>query len=328
MILRVMHPHDSELQFPELAGMVENEDQESSNYLSISAALEAEQDDDVAPFSKVVNLAPMSSDSDTEIEDNVENFSHNSGQKANKITKVHDPVKELNDGTNKNLEVTTEDACQVQKPEGSKFESGTSPDGEESDENPVDDTADAGYTPVPISLVPSESLRQHLTEGFMPLPVPVQESHLQLTYDIWGGEDSSNETTNKTNECPVCLRLFKRKDTLKRHLTTHTGEREFVCPTCGKDFSTPQSLKQHEMVHSKARPFTCEYCEKTFRYRSQLVEHVRSHSGIKPYQCTECEAAFNNGQTLKVHMRIHTGSSKMKSKRGGFNIIYNQKLTL
>lgn len=37
--------------------------------------------------------------------------------------------------------------------------------------------------------------------------------------------------------CPICERQFDRAEHLKRHLATHTKERDRVCRVCGRKFS-------------------------------------------------------------------------------------------
>ena len=55
----------------------------------------------------------------------------------------------------------------------------------------------------------------------------------------------------KSHSCPIpmCGRLFKRMEHLKRHVRTHTQERPYVCPLCHKAFSRSDNLAQHRRTH-------------------------------------------------------------------------------
>lgn len=55
----------------------------------------------------------------------------------------------------------------------------------------------------------------------------------------------------KSNACPIpmCGRLFKRLEHLKRHVRTHTQERPYLCPLCNKAFSRSDNLAQHRRTH-------------------------------------------------------------------------------
>lgn len=55
-------------------------------------------------------------------------------------------------------------------------------------------------------------------------------------------------------EWPGCNDRFRRNEHLKRHMTSHTGEKPFVCwiPGCGKSFSRSDNLNVHySTTHSK-----------------------------------------------------------------------------
>lgn len=56
---------------------------------------------------------------------------------------------------------------------------------------------------------------------------------------------------HKSHSCPIpmCGRLFKRLEHLKRHVRTHTQERPYVCPLCNKAFSRSDNLAQHRRTH-------------------------------------------------------------------------------
>lgn len=55
----------------------------------------------------------------------------------------------------------------------------------------------------------------------------------------------------KSHSCPIpmCGRLFKRLEHLKRHVRTHTQERPYICPLCNKAFSRSDNLAQHRRTH-------------------------------------------------------------------------------
>ncbi|CAG8435317.1 5550_t:CDS:1 [Diversispora eburnea] len=58
----------------------------------------------------------------------------------------------------------------------------------------------------------------------------------------------------KTYTCPlpICGRLFKRLEHLKRHVRTHTMERPYSCQVCGKRFSRSDNLAQHRKTHERS----------------------------------------------------------------------------
>lgn len=55
----------------------------------------------------------------------------------------------------------------------------------------------------------------------------------------------------KSHSCPIpmCGRLFKRLEHLKRHVRTHTQERPYLCNLCNKAFSRSDNLAQHKRTH-------------------------------------------------------------------------------
>ncbi|KAG8631165.1 hypothetical protein KVT40_000305 [Elsinoe batatas] len=57
--------------------------------------------------------------------------------------------------------------------------------------------------------------------------------------------------SQKSHSCPIpmCGRLFKRLEHLKRHVRTHTQERPYVCSLCSKAFSRSDNLAQHRRTH-------------------------------------------------------------------------------
>ncbi|KAK3096094.1 hypothetical protein FSP39_023124 [Pinctada imbricata] len=53
--------------------------------------------------------------------------------------------------------------------------------------------------------------------------------------------------------CHVCSRNFCRKALLRRHLTVHSGEKDFRCPECPYATSHKSNLERHQKIHSKSQ---------------------------------------------------------------------------
>ncbi|CAL1545332.1 unnamed protein product, partial [Lymnaea stagnalis] len=50
--------------------------------------------------------------------------------------------------------------------------------------------------------------------------------------------------------CQICSRNFCRKALLRRHLTVHSGQKDFFCDLCGYATSHKSNLERHQKVHS------------------------------------------------------------------------------
>ncbi|RZF42575.1 hypothetical protein LSTR_LSTR001370 [Laodelphax striatellus] len=92
--------------------------------------------------------------------------------------------------------------------------------------------------------------------------------------------------------CPTCSRLV-RKDSLRNHLTTHTGEKCHVCNLCGLAFSRADVLIRHrKLVHKET--MQCSICDVIFANAFSLRRHVQNHDQAreKSQRCSECGLAF------------------------------------
>ncbi|XP_015237172.1 PREDICTED: zinc finger protein 691-like [Cyprinodon variegatus] len=116
-----------------------------------------------------------------------------------------------------------------------------------------------------------------------------------------------NYTKRGSLNCDICGRSFKRRYNMKRHYTSHTGEKPFLCQTCGKGFSTMGSLEYHIRTHTGERPFPCQICKKGFSSMSNLKDHIRTHTGERPFSCGTCGKRFSKVYNLNVHIKTHKG---------------------
>ncbi|CAK1595637.1 unnamed protein product [Parnassius mnemosyne] len=108
--------------------------------------------------------------------------------------------------------------------------------------------------------------------------------------------------------CRVCARAFAHTNSLRRHLRSHTGERNFLCSVCGKALSSAEHLKFHMRIHTGHKPNVCKTCGKGFVKKCNLTLHERVHSGEKPHVCSHCGKAFSQRSTLIIHERYHSGA--------------------
>lgn len=93
-----------------------------------------------------------------------------------------------------------------------------------------------------------------------------QKIRQEMVFDkMWGSFDSSldnklkllkklqlsNITRGNTYGCVICMKRFRRKSDLSRHLCVHLDIRPFSCPMCSKHFVQKGALNVHRRVHEK-----------------------------------------------------------------------------
>ncbi|XP_068211597.1 zinc finger and BTB domain-containing protein 7A-like isoform X18 [Palaemon carinicauda] len=77
--------------------------------------------------------------------------------------------------------------------------------------------------------------------------------------------------------CPYCSYSNLLKESVTRHIRTHTGEKPYPCSFCSAQFSRKDNLKIHIRTHTGEKPFTCSICSKSFVQSSHLKSHMSVH---------------------------------------------------
>jgi len=111
----------------------------------------------------------------------------------------------------------------------------------------------------------------------------------------------ATEEERRRYKCDQCDKAYPKKDKLRDHMFTHTGDRNFTCPTCGKKFMTKPTLITHEKTHSGVKPYQCDICEKSFVSSFKVKRHKLIHTGVMDFSCAVCGKQFNQKTNKNTH---------------------------
>ena len=73
--------------------------------------------------------------------------------------------------------------------------------------------------------------------------------------------------------CPICGKVSRRKDYLRIHLRTHTGERPYYCNYCPHRSIQKSDLNKHLKTHL----LSCNLCNFTTYSQQELQTHNQYH---------------------------------------------------
>ena len=105
-------------------------------------------------------------------------------------------------------------------------------------------------------------------------------------------------------KCSLCDQCFSSSNELLQHEDEHL-ERPFACEICKKRFKEKKHWKRHLGTHSDEKNFSCNICNKSFRRKDNMMSHRRSHTAQPHLYCTICKRQFRTDSSLSKHRNIH-----------------------
>lgn len=111
--------------------------------------------------------------------------------------------------------------------------------------------------------------------------------------------------SDRPYKCTECEKTYGRRDYLREHVMSHTGERPFACDLCPAAYKRKSQLTEHKRKHNsdpQPRPHACSVCCKSFASKKERKQHEKNHFGNKPFPCTSCPASFSTAADRDAHV--------------------------
>ncbi|XP_065092495.1 zinc finger protein 595-like [Ochlerotatus camptorhynchus] len=116
----------------------------------------------------------------------------------------------------------------------------------------------------------------------------------------------------KAIECKICHKKLGYRNSLHRHMLTHTGEQPYKCDTCGLRFKIITDLNKHiQGDHQGEMPYYCNKCNIPLKDKSTYYRHRTQHKlkikgpTIRLWKCALCSTVSNISQDLQAHIDEH-----------------------
>ncbi|KAK4548558.1 hypothetical protein LTR36_009468 [Oleoguttula mirabilis] len=129
----------------------------------------------------------------------------------------------------------------------------------------------------------------------------------------------------KSHSCPIpmCGRLFKRLEHLKRHVRTHTQERPYLCNLCNKAFSRSDNLAQHRRTHETSADGSAPSEEEMEEERAAIEDLAEdAESDEVAYQPNGMTTGADMQSLMPTHIDMRNMTHSAMSVMGNSHLIH------
>ncbi|XP_077288298.1 uncharacterized protein LOC143912792 [Arctopsyche grandis] len=170
-----------------------------------------------------------------------------------------------------------------------------------------------GSNPLPYSLPPIgesglKNLNNHNSQN--------SGQGKKITSSVSRAQNSfNNPHSNKLNQCKICFKQFKSKQTLRTHFMKFHIEKKLKCKPCRKEFKTIITLEIHNSkCHSDKTLHKCKICSEAFETRLSLQAHTKQHTKKTLHKCKPRSKELKTKSSLQLHNKRHTDKTLHKCK--------------
>ncbi|KAG7309770.1 hypothetical protein JYU34_004270 [Plutella xylostella] len=104
-------------------------------------------------------------------------------------------------------------------------------------------------------------------------------------------------------QCPTCQQEFNTERRLRCHVQqVHEKVRPFKCGHCDYTAARKEELKLHLRSHTGDKPYSCEHCSYRSGDHNAMRRHKKTHSKESLYRCKHCPYSAIQSTTFASHM--------------------------
>ncbi|CAH3935602.1 unnamed protein product [Pieris brassicae] len=122
----------------------------------------------------------------------------------------------------------------------------------------------------------------------------------------------------KPFKCSHCDYSCARKEELKLHIRSHTGDKPYACDQCSYRSGDHNAMRRHKLGHSNESLYKCKYCPYSTIQSTMFAFHMlSSHPDVdsgEVHCCPYCPFKTVNKDKYAVHLSTHTHGSEIENE--------------
>ncbi|XP_063540926.1 RE1-silencing transcription factor-like [Cydia strobilella] len=111
-------------------------------------------------------------------------------------------------------------------------------------------------------------------------------------------------------KCCHCDYTASRKDEMKVHLRSHTGDKPYSCDQCSYRAADHNAMRRHKKVHTKEVAYKCKHCPFSTIQSNNFASHMISmHPNVTStdlHRCPYCVFKTVSKDLYLTHLTTHT----------------------